>query len=265
MELNNDNDIILNKKNYKSIEFDKQQKKTIYVLFTNVLFDYLRAFKSNISEKKRTYSLKVIQKGISMLKNVTNVLFLYTRNTDLIHKHLNKSFLYYIEFIEQIGEEGNTFLQLSSKDAVLFVYKKTLFEINTEYKKKMEYTKQESIIIDDILTNLNLFTTISEFVLFHNSESIHDININYLQRRINKMIDKYLKKISIPNLNKITSELFHYLVLNDLSINEILLHIEALLSKIKPSVNYEKFKDNLMKHTITTTTNHNKYINKLLE
>ena len=265
MELNNDNDIILNKKNYKSIEFDKQQKKTIYVLFTNVLFDYLRAFKANICEKKRTYSLKVIQKGIAMLKNVTNVLFLYTRNTELIHKHLNKSFLYYIEFIEQIGEEGNTFLQLSSKDAVLFVYKKTLFEINTEYKKKMEYTKQESLIIDDILTNLNLFTTISEFVLFHNSESIDDININYLQRRINKLIDKYLKKISIPNLNQITSELFHYLILNDLTINEILLNIEALLNKIKPTVKYEKFKDNLMKYTITKTANHNKYINKLLE
>ena len=265
MELNNDNDIILNKKNYKSIEFDKQQKKTIYLLFTNILFDYLRAFKSNISEKKKTYSLKVIQKGISMLKNVTNVLFLYTRNTDLIHKHLNKSFLYYIEFIEQIGEEGNTFLQLSSKDAVLFVYKKTLFEINTEYKKKMEYTKQESLIIDDILTNLNLFTTISEFVLFHNSESIDDININYLQRRINKLIDKYIKKISIPKINQITSELFHYLVLDDLTINEILLNIEALLNKIKPSVKYEKFKDNLMKYTITKTTNHNKYINKLLE
>ena len=265
MELNNDNDIILNKKNYKSIEFDKQQKKTIYLLFTNILFDYLRAFKTNISEKKKTYSLKVIQKGISMLKNVTNVLFLYTRNTDLIHKHLNKSFLYYIEFIEQIGEEGNTFLQLSSKDAVLFVYKKTLFEINTEYKKKMEYTKQESLIIDDILTNLNLFTTISEFVLFHNSESIDDININYLQRRINKLIDKYIKKISIPKINQITSELFHYLVLDDLTINEILLNIEALLNKIKPSVKYEKFKDNLMKYTITKTTNHNKYISKLLE
>ena len=71
-----------------------------------------------------------------MLKNVMNVLFLYTRNTELIYKHLNKSFLYYIEFIEQIGEEGNSFLQLSSKDAMLFVYKKTIFDINIEYKKR---------------------------------------------------------------------------------------------------------------------------------
>ena len=156
MEINK-NDMILNKKNYLPISFNKQEINNMYMLFINVLFDYLRTFKSNIKERSKKFSLKVIQKGISMLKNVMNVLFLYTRNTDLIHKHLNKSFLYYIEFIEQIGEEGNTFLQLSSKDAVLFVYKKTLFEINTDYKKKMEYTKQESELIDKILENLNLF------------------------------------------------------------------------------------------------------------
>ena len=265
MELNNNNDMILNKKNYKPIEFDKKQKKSIYTLFTNVLFDYLRAFKTNISEKKKSYSLKVIQKGISMLKNVINVLFIYTRNIDLIHKHLNKSFLYYIEFIEQIGEEGNTFLQLSSKDAVLFVYKKTLFEINTEYKKKMEYTNEESLVIDNILTNLNLFITITEYVLFYGTESIDDININHIQKRINKIIDKYYKKNNVNQLNEITTELFHYLILNELSINVILTIIETLLNKIKPGVNYEKFKDNLMKNIINKDVSYNKYINKLLE
>ena len=187
MEINK-NDMILNKKNYLPISFNKQEINNMYMLFINVLFDYLRTFKSNIKERSKKFSLKVIQKGISMLKNVMNVLFLYTRNTDLIHKHLNKSFLYYIEFIEQIGEEGNTFLQLSSKDAVLFVYKKTLFEINTDYKKKMEYTKQESELIDKILENLNLFIFISEYVLFNGSETMDDININYIQKKISDSI-----------------------------------------------------------------------------
>lgn len=143
-------DIILNKKNYLPVVFDEKNKKQVYNLFINVIFEYLKSFKSIINEKSKQYSLSVIKKGISMLKNVMNILFLYTRNVNMIHKHLNKSFLYYIEFIEQIGEEGNTFLQLSSKDAVLFVYKKTLFEINTDYKKNMEYTKQETDTINEI-------------------------------------------------------------------------------------------------------------------
>lgn len=262
MEINK-NDMILNKKNYLPISFNKQEINNMYMLFINVLFDYLRTFKSNIKERSKKFSLKVIQKGISMLKNVMNVLFLYTRNTDLIHKHLNKSFLYYIEFIEQIGEEGNTFLQLSSKDAVLFVYKKTLFEINTDYKKKMEYTKQESELIDKILENLNLFIFISEYVLFNGSETMDDININYIQKKINKIIDKFKKKQHIEKLNKMTIELFNHLVMNELPIHNILVIIECFIHKSK-NIGYEKFKNNLTKTPIKNGINHNKYINKLL-
>ena len=262
MELNK-NDMILNKKNYLPISFNNKDINNMYILFTNALFDYLRAFKSNIKEKNKKYSLKVIQKGISMLKNVMNVLFLYTRNSDLIHKHLNKSFLYYIEFIEQIGEEGNTFLQLSSKDAVLFVYKKTLFEINTDYKKKMEYTKKESEIIDDILENLNLFVFISEYVLFNGAENMDDININFIQKKINKIIDKFKKKQHIENLNKMISDLFNHLIMNELSIISVLAITESFIHKAK-NIDYMVFKSNLIKTQIKNGINYNKYINSLL-
>ena len=258
------NDMILNKSNYLPVSFDKQEIKNMYILFISVIFDYLRAFKHNVNEKNKKYSLMVIQKGLSMLKNVMNVLFIYTRNTDLIHKHLNKSFLYYIEFIEQIGEEGNTFLQLSSKDAVLFVYKKTLFEINTEYKKKMTYTDKESAVINEILSNLNLFIFISEYVLFKGAETMEDININYIQKKINRMINKYSKKQQINNINNMTTDLFNTLIVNDLTINTILVTIECFINKSK-NIDYTVFKNNLMKTVIKKNFNHNKYVNKLLD
>ena len=81
----------------------------------------------------------------------------------------------------------------------------------------------------------------------------------------NKIIDKYYKKNNVNQLNEITTELFHYLILNELSINTILTIIETLLNKIKQGVNYEKFKDNLMKNIINKDVSYNKYINKLLE
>ena len=46
-----------------------------------------------------------------------------------------KSFYYYIEFIGQIGDSNHQFLQLNSKDATLFVFKKTVFEINSDHRK----------------------------------------------------------------------------------------------------------------------------------
>ena len=93
MELNK-NDMILNKKNYLPISFNNKDINNMYILFTNVLFDYLRAFKSNIKEKNKKYSLKVIQKGISMLKNVM-MFYFYTRETVIlfINISINHSYI----------------------------------------------------------------------------------------------------------------------------------------------------------------------------
>ena len=50
---------------------------------------------------------------------------MYTeKNLSLTLYHCKKSFLYYVEFISQIGDEGNSYLQLNTKDAILFIYKK---------------------------------------------------------------------------------------------------------------------------------------------
>ena len=258
-------DIILNKKNYLSIVFNDKNKKHIYVMFINVIFDYIKSFNLIIKEKNKQYSLSVIKKGISMLKNVMNVLFLYTRNVDMIYKHLNKSFLYYIEFIEQIGEEGNTFLQLSSKDAVLFVYKKTLFEINTDYKKNMKYTTNESNSINEILDTLNLFVFILEYILFKDIDSLQDIDSKSIHKRINKIIDKYMKKKQIPKLNEKINELFHHLILNNTNLHNILPIIESFVCKINET-NHNNFKNNLIKLElkIKNGEHSNKYISKLL-
>ena len=50
MELNK-NDIILNKSNYLPISFNNKDINNMYMLFINVLFDYLRTFKKYKREK----------------------------------------------------------------------------------------------------------------------------------------------------------------------------------------------------------------------
>ena len=63
------------------------------------------------------------------LKHIFNTLLLYTKNLNLTVYHCKKAYLFYVEFITQIGDENHSFLQLNSKDAVIFLYKKTIFEI----------------------------------------------------------------------------------------------------------------------------------------
>ena len=256
-------DIILDKNNYMPVNIDKSEIKNIYTAFMSVIFDYLHTFKNNIMEKNGKYSIKVIKKGISMLKNVMNVLFLYTRNTELIYKHLNKSFLYYIEFIEQIGEEGNSFLQLSSKDAMLFVYKKTIFDINIEYKKKMKYTPEEAALIDSILETLNLFIFITEYALFNGIAEFKDVEVEFTRKKIIKLIEKYTKKKN-SQLKIMTIDVFNFLIVNNVSVPIIFQTLDYLIQK-SDGIKYEKLNKMLMKYSIKNTFNRVKFVNSLLD
>ena len=56
---------------------------------------------------------------------------------ELSFYHTQKAYYFYIEYIEQISDDNITFLQLTSRDAILFVYKKTIFELNNDCKKKI--------------------------------------------------------------------------------------------------------------------------------
>ena len=89
---------------------------------------------NNIDIKEiNEHFLFITNRGLITFKHIFNILCLYTKNFTLILHHIKKAYLYYVEFIGQIGDDKNTYLQLNSKDATLFVYKKTLFEINNEY------------------------------------------------------------------------------------------------------------------------------------
>ena len=81
-------------------------------------------------------------------------IFYYTKNLELSFYHTQKAYYIYIEFIEQISDDNVTFLQLSSKDAILFVYKKTIFELNNECKKN---NKELSLEEQNILGTVNLY------------------------------------------------------------------------------------------------------------
>ena len=82
----------------------------------------------------------------------------YTNNLSFTHYHCEKGIYYFTEFISQIENE-NSFLKLSSIDAIIFVYKKTIYNIN---KTLIDITKKEYVIdinnIIKILENINTYS-----------------------------------------------------------------------------------------------------------
>ena len=122
---------------------------------SELLIDYFKFITENIKLKKSNFSRFIITRGLSTIINVFNYILLYTKNLDVTYFHCQKAFYFYVEFVGQISEDEKIFLQLTSRDATTYVYKKTIFEINNELRKNNEdisdYTRLKLNIINSYL------------------------------------------------------------------------------------------------------------------
>lgn len=188
---NNDNNYALtNIDNYKntlehSVEF-------IFDNYTNLIVPYLKFIMEMLKIKNKKYFKFIIIRGIDTITNVFNNVLYYTKNVELTYYHCQKSYYYYIEFIEQITDEKNVFLQLTSRDAITYVYKKTIYEIIGDVRKNVEINKE----IVDKLNLLTIHTNIANKIC---NKMINDedfLNLSIIDKeRINKF-DKILNKIN---------------------------------------------------------------------
>lgn len=162
--------------------------------FIDVINEYLFHAGDKIVITNHAYYIFVLKRGCDTIKHIFNILFMYTKNLELTIHHCKKAFLYYVEFIGQIGDDNHTFLQLNSKDATLFVYKKTIFDLNNEYKKKIEFTINEQKKLKFINVSCNLFNELILFIL-DNENLKGDTRLSYImyaQKMVCKIFNKYI-------------------------------------------------------------------------
>ena len=146
--MDNTKNTIFNLDNYNK-NLDLSNDKIINK-YREIIHEYLFHAIENIIIQDQNYFIFVLKRGLETLNHIFNTLLLYTKNLDLTVHHCKKSYLYYVEFIGQIGDTSHSYLQLNSKDATLFVYKKTIFEINNEYRKTFVLTTNENAIFKNI-------------------------------------------------------------------------------------------------------------------
>jgi hypothetical protein len=155
--------------NYKAIiEMDSIE---IFAKYIDIVSKYITYFRNTANVRKNVeYYKYIFIKGINTICHVFKILLLYTKNIHLVLHHCEKSFFYYIEFIRQMDEDGHTLLKLNSTDASYFVFKKTIYEINDEHRKKFTQLNED----DD-----------------EECDSGHDSSDRLKITRTNKMIDIY--------------------------------------------------------------------------
>lgn len=164
--------------NYKSITTAPINE--ILDKYVLLVIDYMLLIAEKIYIKKSQYYKYIFIRGLDTITSVFKFILFYTKNVDLAYFHSQKAFYFYVEFIEQISNDQNTFLQLSSREACLFVYKKTIYELIHDYKKtNLSNYKAESQLFDDINKYLIIYKNIVIFCV-NNPEFTYENKLPYI-------------------------------------------------------------------------------------
>ena len=172
--MNSLKDSSFNKELNQSVSEIMEKYVSLVVEYTTFIRD-----KNNILYKK--HYPYILARGLDTITHVFIMILFYTKNMELTYYHSQKSFYYYVEFIEQILDVQHTFLHLSSRDASIFVYKKTIYEINQEHRKETENNAHD----DAQFKKINAYAQIYKEVSIELLPAFHDAII-----KLNLTIDQ---------------------------------------------------------------------------
>ena len=182
----NDNFELGNKSHYEK-DFESSKYKKIFNIYEDLLCDYLQYADETVFIQDKNCFIFIINRGLKTIEHVFKQLLMYTKNLEMVYFHCKKAYYYYIEFIGQISDDSHSYLQLTSKDATLFVYKKTIFEIDNGVRKNIDLSDNDK----------NYLHFVSLFL-----DTVYDIIINTIQILQKKETEKIKKNILTKSFQK---------------------------------------------------------------
>lgn len=238
----------------------KESIDIILQKYISLIEDYQNLFFENIKINNEKYYKYLLLNGIKTISTVFLFILMYTRSLPTTYFHTEKGYYIYIEFVSQIDNQNHSFLQLNGKDASLFVYKKTIFEIDNNIKKDFVCKEKEKLdIINNFygillkLYNYNLedeeFNCLEDYK--SNLQKINQINFNILTQIVNLFSLKSFSqennikysKLVLLFIDLFISHLIIYLKENKSSFEKIEIYLEILFNKLKKNkINEENLK-----------------------
>ena len=258
---------IVNKDNYYN---DIENIDMLTFEYVKILHEYLVHVTKSIEIKNANHYRYIILRGYDLLKNVFFFLNFYTKNKDLTCHHLRKSYLYYTEFIGQIGEDSNAYLQLNSKDACLFVYKKTIHEINEDFRKNYSLKSESINKYEELKNKILLINRIESLFIKKNLHYFLEKNYETV-KNIRVSIIKILEELNNLNNQKIQIEKINLFIdyiefnFDKIDINYINVLLISFVKKLnKSSISLEKIKKlNLNVNDNLLNISAQRFVNKL--
>ncbi len=221
----------------------------ILTKFLTVIIEYLTIITEKITIKNRQYYLFILERGLETLIHVFSIIFYYTKNLELTFYHTQKAYYFYIEFIEQISDDNITFLQLSSKDAILFVYKKTIYDLNNEYKKNlMEPNEDDTIILNTLGSYINFYKAVIINTIYGQTNTINKHSLDECYKCMENVTELLIKH-NKPKKSQIDLVYTLTNILCDKNI-EINKFYELVIEFVKKIVLKKKIDEQLLKNRL---------------
>lgn len=207
--------IMSTKDNNYSLKNGENYKETlngnindVIKIYGEIIIDYLKLILEKIKIKQNEQLLQfIIIRGLDTITHVFFHILYFTKNIELTYYHSQKSYYFYIEFVSQISDDEKMFLQLTSRDAVTYVYKKTVFDITNEFKKSYHD------ISCDFKDDLDLITKIIYLYQIYLLKIIKSRNISLLDvtnaSKVYEKINIIVNKNNIFILEKLTEKLYN--------------------------------------------------------
>ena len=206
----------------------------------NILEEYIKNI-NDIFHLNKNNKLYIIIKGIETIFHIYQQILFYTNNHKLAYYYSHKSIYLYKEYNSQINDDSNSFLNLTTRDAIIYIYKKTIFEIKPTFLKKDENNKQKEIF-DILFLHNNIVKLLLSLLYKEYDENMHCI---YL-KLINNIISYQLNYSNYCTLSFFINLLFDHF-LDSYTNYEIIDSIEKFCKKLnKQSITREEINQKLI-------------------
>jgi hypothetical protein len=141
----------------------------IQLSYVKIVHYYISHYFENMSNPN------IFIQGFKSLTHIFLFLLMYTKYLELTIFHCQNSIFYYIEYISQITDkEDNMFFNLTLKDAIVYIYTKTIYDLNEECRQKHFLTPEDDIILKTTTEFTDIYGKIS--IMLATSQDFKDDN-----------------------------------------------------------------------------------------
>lgn len=201
----------------------------LFIKYVTLINDFLNYSFNNLNNDSIPIFKNNIQKGIQAITHIFKIVLIKSNDINQTIDITQKCFFYYVEFVTQI-ENSNDHIQLSLNDAIIFLYKKSIFQFDENENNIIEYSKNN---LYHISYNLQKLIEIHNELLYYYISvfEFHNTSFNDFTKSIYVFTESIINVNTLNNINNI-----HYFIeyskFNKINFNIIIKLVNVFIKHI---------------------------------